>query len=174
MSFAELSAILGSWGEFVGAIAVVVTLIYLAIQIRQNTRSLEMSRSQALAQTSLAYITLQTNTMLSIAASDEISALREKALKDWGSLTPTERLRINNVASQQLIHYSLAFGLTKGGHMNSSTIDGVKNGLSIYLANDPIARRLWPRIRGYAWDSDMAEYVDRLLEHSSETPKENE
>jgi hypothetical protein len=30
---------LGNFGEFVGAIAVVVSLIYLAVQIRQNTRS---------------------------------------------------------------------------------------------------------------------------------------
>ena len=29
---------LGALGELVGAIAVVVTLIYLAIQLRQNTR----------------------------------------------------------------------------------------------------------------------------------------
>lgn len=35
-AFAQL---LGNYGEFVGAIGVVVTLGYLAIQIRQNTRS---------------------------------------------------------------------------------------------------------------------------------------
>ena len=33
-AFAQL---LGNYGEFVGAIAVVITLAYLAIQIRQNT-----------------------------------------------------------------------------------------------------------------------------------------
>ena len=32
---------LGALGEFVGAIAVVVTLVYLAMQIRQNTRAME-------------------------------------------------------------------------------------------------------------------------------------
>jgi len=30
---------LGSLGEFVGAVAVVLSLVYLAVQIRQNTRS---------------------------------------------------------------------------------------------------------------------------------------
>ncbi len=38
-AFAQL---LGNYGEFVGAIAVVVTLIYLATQIRQNTNALRM------------------------------------------------------------------------------------------------------------------------------------
>ena len=42
---------LGALGEFVGAIAVVATLIYLAVQIRQNTRSMDASRRLALAQT---------------------------------------------------------------------------------------------------------------------------
>lgn len=42
---------LGALGEFVGAIAVVVTLVYLAIQIRQNTQAMEESRRLALAQT---------------------------------------------------------------------------------------------------------------------------
>ena len=42
---------LGAIGEFVGAIAVVVTLVYLAIQIRQNTHAMAESRRLALAQT---------------------------------------------------------------------------------------------------------------------------
>ena len=42
---------LGAIGEFVGAIAVVATLAYLAIQIRQNTRAMEGAERLALAQT---------------------------------------------------------------------------------------------------------------------------
>ena len=42
---------LGALGEFIGAIAVVVTLIYLAVQIRQNTRVMEENERLALAQT---------------------------------------------------------------------------------------------------------------------------
>jgi hypothetical protein len=42
---------LGALGEFVGAIAVVATLAYLAVQIRQNTRAMEEGRRLALAQT---------------------------------------------------------------------------------------------------------------------------
>jgi len=41
---------LGALGELIGAIAVVVTLVYLAVQIRQNTHAMEESRRLALAQ----------------------------------------------------------------------------------------------------------------------------
>ena len=34
---------LGALGEFLGSIGVIATLIYLAIQIRQNTHSLDES-----------------------------------------------------------------------------------------------------------------------------------
>ena len=42
---------LGALGEFLGSIAVLATLVYLAVQIRQNTRSMEDSKKLALAQT---------------------------------------------------------------------------------------------------------------------------
>lgn len=42
---------LGAIGELVGGTAVVATLIYLAVQVRQNTRSIENARLLALAQT---------------------------------------------------------------------------------------------------------------------------
>jgi hypothetical protein len=43
VSLIEISQLLGNLGEFVGAIAVVVTLGYLAVQIRQNTRTVRGS-----------------------------------------------------------------------------------------------------------------------------------
>ena len=57
MTVIELSQVLGNFGEFFGAIAVVGTLIFLAIQVRQskeateaNTRSMDEGRRLALAQ----------------------------------------------------------------------------------------------------------------------------
>ena len=46
MTITELGAI----GELIGGTAVVATLIYLAVQLRQNTRSIEDARLLALAQ----------------------------------------------------------------------------------------------------------------------------
>ena len=42
---------LGAVGELVGGAAVIATLIYLAVQVRQNTQSIENARLLALAQT---------------------------------------------------------------------------------------------------------------------------
>ena len=42
---------LGALGEFLGSIAVLATLVYLSVQIRQNTKSMGESKRLALAQT---------------------------------------------------------------------------------------------------------------------------
>ena len=47
MTILELAAL----GEFLGSIAVLATLVYLSVQIRQNTRSMGESKKLALAQT---------------------------------------------------------------------------------------------------------------------------
>ena len=44
--FAQL---LGNYGEFVGAVAIVVTLVYLAVQVRQSRQLLEENRKLALS-----------------------------------------------------------------------------------------------------------------------------
>ena len=43
MNFMEFCELLGNWGEFIGAIAVVLTLIYLAAQVRQNSAQIKAS-----------------------------------------------------------------------------------------------------------------------------------
>ena len=42
---------LGALGEFLGSIVVLATLVYLSVQIRQNTRSMNEGKKLALAQT---------------------------------------------------------------------------------------------------------------------------
>lgn len=42
---------MGALGELLGSIAVLATLVYLSVQVRQNTRSMDESKKLALAQT---------------------------------------------------------------------------------------------------------------------------
>lgn len=50
MTLAEQVAILGSVGEFIGSLAVLCTLIYLAVQVNQSKALLEENRRLALSQ----------------------------------------------------------------------------------------------------------------------------
>ena len=84
---------LGNIGEFVGAIAVVVSLIYLALQIRQNTRQItentiaigNASYHQALEQGWVNNI--------EIARDPEIARIMAAGHRDTESLNENERVR---------------------------------------------------------------------------------
>ena len=82
MSWAELASL----AEIVGAIAVVITLIYIAKEIRQNSRALSMN---ALRDT-----TAQWNDWSNmLASSGDLADIVVKATKDYDSLSDAETLR---------------------------------------------------------------------------------
>ena len=103
---------LGALGEILGAIAVFVTLIYLAVQVRQNTRSIEAAQRLALAQTyQMRSDALQS--MLVTAASSDIGRIICKLtqsgyperLESLAELSPLERSRFRQWQIAQQAHW---------------------------------------------------------------------
>ncbi len=104
---------LGALGEFVGSIAVLATLIYLSVQLRQNTLSIRASEKMALAQTYQMRADALQAMMVTAADSDHIGSIINK-LTDAGypedvsaleSLTPDERGRFRQWQIAQLTHW---------------------------------------------------------------------
>ena len=83
---------LGALGELVGAVAVVLTLLYVAAQIRQNTRSLRSATSFAVNQ-ALAEINGRW-----VSNPDGFTDLWLRGCADLDSLTPLERERFSRQA----------------------------------------------------------------------------
>jgi len=77
---------LGNIGEFVGAIAVVISLIYLAVQVRQNTAS-QQTENYTLA---LDRISAQQSRL---AEGGEFAMILSRGVRDTKSLTPGERVQ---------------------------------------------------------------------------------
>ena len=89
MSLADL----GSIGEFIGSIAVIISLIYVAIQVRDNTRQLVRSElNQA--------VSLNSTLRMTIGNSGEYATLIVKGSKDLDSLDQVERLRFDAYMEQ--------------------------------------------------------------------------
>jgi hypothetical protein len=104
---------LGALGEFVGAIAVVVTLVYLAIQIRQNTQAMEESRRLALAQTYQMRADALQEMLVHAAESEHIGPIITKLVdagypedvRSLDLLTPIERGRFRQWQIAQQTHW---------------------------------------------------------------------
>ncbi len=76
----------GAFGELVGGVAVIVTLIYLAFQIRQNTRAIRLSTSHAVTEDFR-------NTFALMAEQIELADAIHKGSKDPRSISGAEKMR---------------------------------------------------------------------------------
>jgi hypothetical protein len=103
---------LGALGELLGAIAVFATLIYLAVQVRQNTRSIDAAQRLALAQTyQMRSDALQS--MLVQAATSNVGGIIAKLtakgyperLESLDELEPLERSRFRQWQIAQQAHW---------------------------------------------------------------------
>ncbi len=79
---------LAAWGEFIGGIAVVVSLIYLAGQIRQNSRLLRASTASATTTANTAINTL-------IVQDSEVARIYSDGMADPDSLSTADRQRFD-------------------------------------------------------------------------------
>ena len=86
---------LGALGEFLGSIGVIATLIYLAVQIRQNTASMSESRKLAIAQTYHQRAATNYNAMVAL-GNGPLGPIISKAFAEGiGTLTPEEGSRFS-------------------------------------------------------------------------------
>lgn len=103
MTVLEWAALLGNIGEFIGAIAVVVTLVYLAAQVRlgklateANTRQLEELRRLNMVENYMRRSERVEKGYRDTAISDALSQLSFKAATDASSLDEFEQNRLRD------------------------------------------------------------------------------
>ena len=93
---------LGSIGEFVAAIATLATLIYLAFQIRQNTREAQAASRNLVSQSFVDF-------SYHISRDFEITKLMRRGLIDPDSLDDDETLRFDCIIAALLQSFESAF-----------------------------------------------------------------
>ena len=117
---------LGALGELISAVAVVVTLWYLAVQIRQNTHAMEESKRLALAQTYQMRADALQSMLVHAAESQYIGPLITK-LTQLGypedvsaieRLTPDERGRFRQWQIAQQTHWDNMYFQYQQGYLD--------------------------------------------------------
>ena len=97
---------IGAIGEIVGALAVFITLVYLALQIRQNTRAVHSSALDSTVNTiSIARQSIYEN--------DEVARVYLKGLATPEELDDLERLKFRLLVHNLMLSQSNIFAQTK-------------------------------------------------------------
>jgi hypothetical protein len=114
---------LGNIGDFVGGIAVVVTLVYLALQIRQNTRQIEHA---VLASQSTSYHESAQQgweAILEVAKDPEFAQILAKGSQDLSTLSEEERVRMFALFSPILSSLEIQLHLHESGQIHRDLWD---------------------------------------------------
>ena len=138
----------GSIGEIVGAIATVATLLYLAVQIRQNGKLVAASVADASRDA-------QNEVPRILAASDEAARIWRIGLEARSELTPEEVHRFNSLVY-------LAF---------SSVHQQFRHGLNLeeetsYLLAFPGVQKWWTE-GSLTFPDDFRMHIAHLMRHQS-------
>ena len=150
---------IGAIGEILGALAVVVTLGYLAVQIRQSTAVARSSTRQAIAQMSM-------ESGSNVANDPEIAALMIRDLKGE-ELSEVEQLRIFSRAYIAMRHWENIHYQYNEGLVSKDQWEGFRKNLSSLLAIDAY-REYWEHESFHYSDAFQAEIASLLKEPRTE------
>ena len=141
---------LGNLGDFIGGIAVIATLIYLALQVRNNTRSTE---AQALASWATLVSASNTPMMSDPTFIEDYRATLAKTEPEF--ISPAET-RVNLWLIQCFMNFQTIFYMSKAGAVASEMLETQVFYLQTLLAN-PGAQYWW---NTYAKNVYTAEFID--------------
>ena len=101
---------LGAIGSLANALAVLSTLVYLAIQVRQNTKQIEENTNAVRASAVHASLNFTFSNRAAVFSDEGTAEIYERGVENIDSLNSTERLRfrlmMNNVFDAYLNMYS--------------------------------------------------------------------
>lgn len=125
--------------QVVAAVGVILTLVYLAMQIRQNTRAIRRSAYQEL----LNYIT---NVNLMLTGDRELCVLSIKARAGLGELDEADQMRLLVWFGTVFRHYQNAFNLYREGVITFEQWESMSTPLTRHLQTQG-GRDMWDVVR---------------------------
>lgn len=154
MTLTELANI----GEFIGGIAVIVTLIYLGIQMRQNTRAF---KSATLANNT----SLWGSMLVNIASGDKTQAYLRGVIGDE-TITPEEFLQFFLIARAMFVSFEGQHHQYREGMLDKTLYQGYERSFQTQVMSMPGYRRYWQQ-----FSSEFSPaFQDRLNEMLKDQP----
>ena len=147
---------LGAIGEVIGAAGVIVTLAYLAIQIRTNTAAVKVATHQ-----NQIAATVPTNN--SIGNDEKVAVLIAKANDDYESLLPGEKIQLQYIYVNYYNLWHNAFWSHKEDLLPHYTWTLWNNGMGGVMSEQLAARHAWDNIK-VMYDHEFQNHVKDICD----------
>lgn len=149
---------LSSWvaiAEIISAAAVVISLIYVGLEIRRSTLE-----SDADIQAELLSYTHQRRNL--VIESGELASLLTKGYSDPSQLSPDEALRFQNYNELLYVAWERAYMTNAAGVFSDELFDAWNGWFLSIAESNP--KFIWPKVRdSQGWDRLFIEHVNRSL-----------
>jgi hypothetical protein len=145
---------LGDLGDFIGGIAVVVTLIYLAAQIRQNTIAIRTASRQEIASGYREANRILLDPTTARAFAEGLTVYPEQPFDD--------RNFFSTVFNDQALFFQGAFALQESGQLDDGTYSAYLNWF-VSLVVTPGGTHWWETVGRPIYSNGMVRAVDARL-----------
>ena len=148
-TFAQL---LGNYGEFVGSIAVLATLGYLIVQLKQNTKAVRASIfSQFSADASTIHEILINN-------ADTINQIFSSG-RELDDFSPSERTVFHSLFMLNMNLYETSYLNYLEGNISENIFEAKHRNMIAFFRR-PYHEEYWPRVCERSFDRRFIEYVN--------------
>jgi hypothetical protein len=140
-------------GQLVGALAVVISLIYLANQVRSNARETRLAAMRAT-------LDFQTRFTQQIAEHADLAELRHRGFDDFESLEGVDRVRFNSHMHAMFRTIENVYYRQLDGHLDPRVWRGLE--VVIRDLNALPGVQAWWRSQGSHWfDEEFAKFINQ-------------
>ena len=147
--------ILGNLGEFLGAIGVIVSLIYLARQIRQNPRAVKTASHHAITDSFNSFLTL-------LVKDRRASDILSRGIGDLAALSEDERDTFYSLLGILFGQFANAFFHYSHGMVDETQWVRWRIATGWYVGFPGVA--IWWANRRAVYDQDFRDFVERERE----------
>ena len=140
---------LAAWGEFLGGLAVIASLIYLAGQIRMNTKTVRASNFGDL-------LTVHTE-FVSITTDPEVASLYLRGLDDFVGLNVVDQMRFSGLASHMFNAVYRAWYSHEQGLLDDIMWENQPHAMVTHLGNPGV--RQWWEANQHWWPAEFRDFV---------------
>lgn len=146
---------IGAVGELLGAIGVILSLVYLGGQIRQNTRTQRRSNLGDVAGDLSAVLR-------SVSTDPELSSLVLRGLADLGALNPNERYQFDAFLYSWLVGFERALLDARDGDYPEENLAPMRRAIAGFLRTE--GARVWWEERKVWFSSYGQQCMDRIID----------
>ena len=145
---------IGAVAEAAGALGVLVSIVYLALQVKQNTEESRIARAQSLN-------TANADANALVANNPELSVIVRSGMIDFEALSESDKFRFSTIFFSFMTKYDFSYHQRKSGRLDEVFWKRTESEIRTFLTL-PGSRHWWTRDRS-RFSAEFADYVDRIL-----------